>query len=183
MTAPAPVIVGIVGWKNSGKTTLVTRLVAELTARGYRVSTVKSSHHDIAAETEGSDSDRHKKAGANEVVLLSPAGWAVIGGDGTFTPDPAPLPSLEHIVARLAPTDIVLVEGMKRAQIPKIEVRRIAQGTGPPLAPSDPHVFAIAADHDVQEANVPVFWLDDIEGLVQAVLHKGRLLQRKASQP
>lgn len=182
MTAPAPFVVGIAGWKNSGKTTLVTRLVAELVAHGYRVSTVKSSHHDITAETEGSDSDRHRNAGANEVVLLSPAGWAVIGEDGAFTPDPGPAPSLDRIVARLAPADLVLVEGMKRAPIPKVEVRRSAQGAGPSLASSDPHVFAIAADHHVEGANVPVFPLDDIAGVMRAVLAKRNLPDRKAAR-
>lgn len=179
---PQPFIVGIAGWKNSGKTTLVTRLVAELATRGYRVSTVKSSHHVITSEVEGSDSDRHRKAGAREVALISPAGWALIGNVAKFTVNPPPAPPLEDIVARLAPTDIVLVEGVKHAPIPKIEVRRKAQGPGPPLAPSDPRVFAVAADHDVEGANVSVLSLDDLEGITHAVLAKGRLPDRKAPQ-
>ncbi|WP_041317157.1 molybdopterin-guanine dinucleotide biosynthesis protein B [Hyphomicrobium nitrativorans] len=170
------------GWKNSGKTTLVARLVAELVAQGYRVSTVKSSHHDIAAETEGSDSDRHKKAGAHQVALVSPAGWTVIGGQGKLALDPNSAPSLTEIAARLAPVDIVLVEGMKRAPIPKIEVRRKAQGSGAPLAPSDPHVFAIAADHAVEDASVPAFSLDDIARIAQAVLATARIATPETSQ-
>ena len=182
MTASSPLLIGIAGWKNSGKTTLVTRLVAALTARGYRVSTVKSSHHCITTEFEGSDSDRHKTAGAHEVALVSPAGWTVIGGEGKLALDPSPSPSLNEIVARLALVDIVLVEGMKRAPIPKIEVRRIAQGEGPPLAPSDTHVFAIAADHEVPDTNVPVFSLDDIEGIAQALLATAHIAESEAPQ-
>lgn len=183
MTTSDPFVVGIAGWKNSGKTTLVTRLVTELAARGYRISTVKSSHHAITAETEGSDSDRHKKAGAQQVALVSPAGWTVVGDEEYLALDPNPAPSLTEIAARLAPVDIVLVEGMKRAPIPKIEVQRKAQGAGPPLAPSDADVFAIAADHDIEGASVPVFSLDDIEGIAQAVLAKANLPERKALSP
>lgn len=160
-----PFVVGVVGWKNSGKTTLITRLVVALTRRGYRVSTVKHTHHDIVGEHEGTDSARHRKAGAQEVAVVSPQRWGIL-------PElrDEPEPPLAAVLARLAPADIVIVEGMKSAPIPKIEVRRIGQGPGPPLAESDPAVFAIAADHEVRGASIPVLALDDVDGLTRVLL-------------
>lgn len=185
MTAGAPFVAAVAGWKNSGKTTLVTRLVSALSERGYRVSTIKHSHHAIAFETDGTDSARHQAAGARQVIVVSPAGWALVGAGGELALHPDPAPSLNDIVAHFQPTDVVLVEGMKQAPIPKIEARRGAQGSGPPLAPGDPLVFAIAADQaaslDAKNAGLPVFSLDDVEGLTQALLTKAGLAERKAA--
>jgi molybdenum cofactor guanylyltransferase/molybdopterin-guanine dinucleotide biosynthesis protein MobB len=170
-----PFVVGVAGWKNSGKTTLVERLVAELVRRGYRVSTVKHSHHDISAEASGTDSARHRGAGAHEVALVSPRRWAILrwGRDVAWREEAEP--PLAAVVASLAPADIVIVEGLKRAAIPKIEVRRVGQGDGAPLAEHDPLVFAIAADRDVTDAPVPAFSLDDVAGLADALLAAGGL--------
>lgn len=167
MTGLAPFVIGVAGWKNSGKTTLVVKLVAELTRRGYRVSTVKHSHHDLTLEAPESDSARHRAAGANDVVVVSPHRWALVhelrGG---------PEPLLEDVIERLPPTEIVLVEGYKHEPICKIEVRRRAQEPGPALAGADPLVLAIAADHPIEGAEVPVFDLDDVEGLAALLLSK-----------
>lgn len=168
-----PFVVGVAGWKNAGKTTLVERLVAELVRRGYVVSTVKHSHHDVSFESEGTDSARHLRAGAQEVALVSPRRWAVLraGEDVAWREEGAP--ALATVVGHLAPADVVIVEGLKRAQIPKIEVRRTAQGDGPPLAAVDPLVFAIAADHGIADAGLPSFALDDVSGLADALLAAG----------
>lgn len=175
----APFVVGVAGWKNSGKTTLVERLVAELLRRGFRVSTVKRSHHDISAETDGTDSARHRRAGARAVALVSPRRWAIIrAGEDIAWRNEAEAP-LAEIVRELAPTDIVIVEGMKSAPIAKIEVRRTAQGEGGPLADGDPLVFAVAADHTVGGARVPTFALDDVAGLTDALLAAGGLAHGK----
>lgn len=165
-----PFVVGVAGWKNSGKTTLVTRLVAELVRRGYRVSTVKHSHHDISYEEDGTDSARHRQAGAHEVALISPQRWAVMSNARDIAWRVEPEPPLAAVVAQLAPADIVIVEGMKRARIAKIEVRRSAQSPGVPLADSDPAVFAVAADHEVKGGRAPAFAIDDVPGLTDALL-------------
>lgn len=165
-----PFVVGVAGWKNSGKTTLVVRLVAELVRRGYRVSTVKHSHHEIADERGGTDSARHRGAGASEVALVSPSRWAVTRYGEAIVWRDEPDPPLTTVLAHLALADIVIVEGYKRAPIPKIEVRRLGQGEGPPLASSDAAVFAVAADHEVEAGRVPVFSLDDVNGLSEALL-------------
>lgn len=180
-SATTPFVVGVAGWKNSGKTTLVERLVTELARRGYRVSTVKHSHHDISGEAEGTDSARHRRAGAHEVALVSPRRWAVLRGASDLAWEDEAEPPLAAIVARLEPPDIVIVEGMKRAPIPKIEVRRSGQGPGVPLADGDPQVFAVAADCAVAGGNVPAFSLDDVAGLAAALLAKAGLPGRKGN--
>lgn len=161
-------VIGIAGWKNSGKTTLTERLIAELTRRGLKVASVKHAHHSFQVDDERTDSARHRRAGARQVAIVSPSRWAIVRELGED-----PEPRLEEILSRLDPCDLVVVEGYKRAPIPKIEVRRTASAGKEPLAPSDPHVVAIAADHAVESA-LPVFALDDIPALatfVQKRLH------------
>jgi molybdenum cofactor guanylyltransferase/molybdopterin-guanine dinucleotide biosynthesis protein MobB len=163
---PVPFVVGVAGWKNSGKTTLVARLVADLVARGYRVATVKHTHHDISPDETGTDSARHRAAGAHEVALVSPRRWTL---NGIVRDEDEP--PLAAVVAALGPADIVIVEGYKQAAIPKIEVRRSGQGEGAPLANRDPLVFAIASDTAI-DGGVDFFALDDVAGIAAALLAK-----------
>jgi molybdopterin-guanine dinucleotide biosynthesis protein B len=149
-------IFGIAGWKNSGKTGLAVRLVTEFTRRGYRISTIKHAHHDFDIDKVGADSFRHREAGAHEVALVSGTRYAIM-----HEMRGAPEPALEEILARLAPSDLVLIEGYKREPIPKIEARRRDSARRDPLAPQDPHIVAIAADHPVTDTTLPVFDLDD----------------------
>ncbi|MBY2916747.1 molybdopterin-guanine dinucleotide biosynthesis protein B [Rhizobium leguminosarum] len=152
----APKIFGIAGWKNSGKTGLAVRLVTEFTRRGYRISTIKHAHHDFDIDKVGADSYRHRQAGAHEVTIVSGTRYAIM-----HELRGAPEPEFEEILARLAPCDLVLIEGYKREPIPKIEARRLEAANREPLAPSDPHICAIAADHALTYTALPVFDLDD----------------------
>lgn len=156
-------IIGIAGWKNSGKTTLTERLVSELVARGWRVSTIKHAHHDADIDHEGTDSFRHRQAGAGEVLLATGRRWALMhelrGADE---------PSLAELVARLSPCDLVLVEGFKGGDHPKIETRRLDGKDRTPLPPSA-NVVAIAADHPIADALLPVFALDDVAAIADFV--------------
>jgi molybdopterin-guanine dinucleotide biosynthesis protein B len=156
----APKILGISGWKNSGKTGLTVRLVEELTARGYRVSTIKHAHHDFDIDKVGADSFRHRQAGAHEVTIVSGTRYAIMH-ELRGNPEPA----FEDVLSRLAPCDIVVIEGYKREPVPKIEARRLEAKSRVPLAPEDPHIVAIAADHAVEDAALPVFDLDDTMAL------------------
>ncbi|MDB5552244.1 MAG: mobB [Rhizobium sp.] len=151
-----PKIFGIAGWKNSGKTGLAVRLVTELTARGYKVSTIKHAHHDFDIDKVGADSYRHRQAGAHEVALVSGTRYAIMHELRGATE-----PTLDEVLARLAPCDIVLIEGYKREPVPKIEARRLEATNRTPLAPSDPYIRAIAADHAIDDTSLPVFDLDD----------------------
>jgi molybdopterin-guanine dinucleotide biosynthesis protein B len=157
-------VFGVTGWKNSGKTTLVEALVRELTRRGRRVATVKHAHHDFDIDREGTDSFRHRKAGAGEVAIVSDRRWALMHELGSEEE-----PALEAMLERLSPADIVLVEGYKRDAHRKIEARRRAAKDTRPLTAGDPNIVAVAADHPVEGETVPVFDLDDVAGIADFI--------------
>lgn len=170
MTSPikgpggAPVI-GVAGWKKSGKTTLVERLIVEFTRRGLKVSTVKHAHHDFQVDDKATDSARHRRAGAVQVAIVSSSRWAIV----TELRD-APEPSLRDVLNKLEPCDLVLVEGYKSAPIPKIEARRREGRPGPSLAAGDANVIAIASDHEIAKCTLPVFALDDVAAIADFIL-------------
>ncbi|MYI91600.1 MAG: molybdopterin-guanine dinucleotide biosynthesis protein B, partial [Rhodobacteraceae bacterium] len=122
-------ILGIAGWKNSGKTTLVRSLITELTNRNIRVSTLKHAHHDFDIDQPGTDSYKHRKAGAQEVLIVSPRRWALIHEETEVSK-----PDLTTMLGKLEDTDLVLVEGFKSLSFPKLEIRR-EDSSGPDLAP------------------------------------------------
>ena len=157
-------VFGITGWKNSGKTTLTERLVSELTRRGWRVSTVKHAHHEFDIDQTGTDSFRHRLAGASEVAIVSGRRWALMhelrGEDE---------PALEAVLSRLDPCDLVLVEGYKRERHDKIETRRLGAKDTTALTASDPAIRAIAADHQISGESVPVFDIDDVAAIADFV--------------
>lgn len=157
-------IFGITGWKNSGKTTLTERLVAEFHRRGVRLATVKHAHHEFDVDHEGTDSWRHRKAGASEVAIVSSRRVAIMR---ELEADAEP--SLAEVIARLAPCDLVLVEGYKQEPHPKIEVRRLTARETRPLAGSVPNVLAIAADHPVVGGHLPAFSLDDVAAIADFI--------------
>ena len=152
-------VIGITGFKNSGKTTLVERLVSEFTARGLSVSTIKHAHHTFDIDHKGRDSFRHRKAGAREVAVISRNQWAIIR-DMIDEPEPP----LEEIIQRMHPCDLIVVEGYKRDRHPKIEARN-TELDHPPLAGEDDTVIAIAASGPLDDAPVPVFDRNDIAAI------------------
>jgi molybdopterin-guanine dinucleotide biosynthesis protein B len=162
-------VVGVAGWKNSGKTTLVTKLVAEFSRRGFRVATVKHAHHEADVDREGTDSSRHRAAGASEVALVTSARWALIHelrGEAE--------PALSDVLAKLSPADLVIVEGYKREAIPKIEVRRREAARSDPLARDDANIIAVAGDAPSDANGRSFFQLDQIAEIVDfLVAHLG----------
>jgi molybdopterin-guanine dinucleotide biosynthesis adapter protein len=156
-------VFGVIGWKNAGKTSLMERLVAEITARGVSVSTVKHVHHEVDLDQPGKDSYRHRAAGAREVILASAHRFAVM------VEHRGPEPSLEAVLARLAPVDLVLVEGYKRDAHPKIEVFR-AEAGHELIQPGDPTVQAVATDAGLSDLTVPVLDLNDTQAVADFVL-------------
>ncbi len=156
-------VIGVAGFKNAGKTTLVEKLVTELTRRGYGISTVKHAHHSFDIDHEGRDSFRHRKAGASEVAVVSLHRWAIIHELRDEEPPP-----LEGILAKLAPCDLVIVEGYKRDSHDKIEVRNV-ELAHPKLAGEDPTVVAVAANGPVPDTPVPVFDRDDVSALASFI--------------
>jgi len=157
-------VYGVVGWKNSGKTGLMERLVTEITSRGVSVSTVKHAHHSFDVDHPGKDSHRHRQAGAQEVLLSSRERWALM-----HELRGAPEPSLTELLAKLSPVDLVLVEGYKRDPVPKIEAHRRETGT-PLIALDDPNIRAVASNETHDGLDIPVFDLDDTGGLADFIL-------------
>ena len=157
-------VFGITGWKNSGKTQLVASLVAEFTARGLKVSTVKHAHHGFDIDKPGTDSFRHREAGAVEVALVSGRRWALM-----HELKEEDEPPLEDVLERLAPCDLILIEGYKSEPHPKIEARRTEASERGPLAVSDPNILAIATDHNLPDEVLPVFHLDDIAAMANFI--------------
>ncbi|MEO1199806.1 MAG: molybdopterin-guanine dinucleotide biosynthesis protein B [Pseudomonadota bacterium] len=155
---------GVTGWKNSGKTTLTSRLITELVARGYRVHAVKHAHHAFDIDREGTDSYRHRTAGATETAIVSNARWALM-----HELRDAEEPPLGDIIARLSPADIVIIEGYKREAHPKIECRRTEARAQTPLAPIDPTIRAIACEAPSQEGDLPEFHLDNVSAIADFV--------------
>jgi molybdopterin-guanine dinucleotide biosynthesis protein B len=162
-------VIGVCGFKNAGKTTLVEKLVQHLTGLGYRISTVKHAHHDFDIDQEGRDSFRHRKAGAAEVAVVSEKRLAVLSEFGA-----APPPALAEVLDRLKPCDLVIVEGYKRDAHDKIEVRNLAL-THPPLAGDDPTIVAIAASGAIENEPVPVFSRDDVAHLANFIIQHMKL--------
>jgi len=161
-------IIGVAGFKNAGKTTLVEKLVIDLTSCGLRISTVKHAHHSFDIDHEGRDSFRHRKAGATQVAVVSSGRWAIIHELRNEAE-----PSLEDILRKLEPCDLVIVEGYKRDGHDKIEVRNLALDH-PHLAGDDSTIVAIAATSAIAGAPVPVFDRDDVSALSSFIIsHMG----------
>ena len=131
---------GFAGWSGSGKTTLIEQLIPRFVAHGLAVSLIKHAHHRFDVDQPGKDSWRHRQAGCREVMIGSGVRWALM-----HELRGAPEPSLDELVARMSPCDLLLVEGFKRYEMPKLEIHRAANGK-PLLHPEDPHIVAIAAD-------------------------------------
>ena len=156
-------VIGLAGWSGAGKTTLLTRTIPLLNAQGVRVSVVKHAHHKFDVDVPGKDSWRHRQSGASEVLVSSTQRWALmheLRGAGE--------PRLPELLAKLAPVDLVVVEGFKREPHRKIEVYRAANGK-PLLFPDDPGIVGIVTDTSV-ETTLPIAHLDDVEAVAAMML-------------
>jgi len=157
-------IIGLAGWSGAGKTTLLTKLIPRLVARGLRVSTLKHAHHSFDIDQPGKDSHSHRLAGATEVLIGAASRWALVHelrGEAE--------PTLPALLAKLAPVDLVIIEGYKREAHPKLEVYRATVGK-PLLHPEDPHIVAVASDNPLPQARVPVVSLDDVDAIAEILL-------------
>lgn len=161
-------IFGIVGWKNSGKTGLMERLVAEINARGLSVSTIKHAHHSFDVDQPGRDSFRHRSAGAQEVLLCSGNRWALM-----HELRDQDEPAFEFLLEKLEPVDLVLIEGYKKETHSKIECYR-AEVCDEMRARSDDTICAVATDCDVGQLELPLLDLNDTNAIADFILtHQG----------
>ncbi|MCG8622074.1 MAG: molybdopterin-guanine dinucleotide biosynthesis protein B [Proteobacteria bacterium] len=165
-------VLGLAGWSGSGKTTLMEKLITEFTQRGLSVASIKHAHHSFDPDTPNKDSWRHRKAGAQQVLVASHLRRMLVTECATHAQTP---PSLNTLLSELAPADIVLVEGFKATPFTKIEIRRDDQTT-PPLYQThlQPHqqngIVAIASDKPLTDCPLPVLDLNDIPGIADFIL-------------
>lgn len=156
---------GVIGWKNSGKTHLVVRLVSELTSRGFTISTIKHAHHSLEFSTSDAEGQEQRPARAHEAIFSSPTRWSLM----KEMPAGVEEERLSELAARLQPVDLVLVEGYKLEDLPKLEAHR-ASNKRDLIARKDDRVVAMASDSAVEGVNVPVFDLDDTSAIADFVL-------------
>jgi molybdopterin-guanine dinucleotide biosynthesis protein B len=177
---PTIPIICVVGRSGSGKTTLLEKLIPELKRRGFRVATIKHHGHPpgswpqgqpgLEIDQPGKDSWRHAQAGSDHVVLVGPDKVASIRRVDRE-------PTLDEIAAAIRDVDIILAEGYKWAEKPKVEVVRAARGTGPVCPPEE--LLAVVSDAAAPVRGVPRFDLDDVSGLADLI--ENRFLAPPAS--
>ena len=165
-------IIGFAGWSGSGKTTAIERVVPVLRGENLSVSLIKHAHHDFDIDQPGKDSWRHRRAGCGEVLVTSSVRWAVM-----HELREEPELTLAGALARLSPCDLVLVEGFKRAMIPKLEVYRAVVGK-PLLYPGDPNVIGVATDSpaEIVGASIPVLDLNNAVGIAEFIIRNSVVL-------
>ncbi|BFM14659.1 molybdopterin-guanine dinucleotide biosynthesis protein B [Maricurvus nonylphenolicus] len=161
-------VFGITGWKNSGKTTLVADLVNHLSGRGLKVSTIKHAHCNFDIDKPGTDSFKHREAGAQQVLLASSNRWALMH---ELRNDQEP--ELDELLQHLEPVDLVIVEGFKMGDQPKIQVVRPQNNTERLPEDAQP-IVAIASDEQVEPADYgcsgPLLPLNDIPAIADFIL-------------
>jgi len=156
-------IVSFVGRSNSGKTTLIERVIPELVLAGYRVATIKHAGHGFDLDTEGKDSWRHKRAGASAVIVVSKGSLAMFA-------DVSSEIRVEELRDRFLDTtlDLVIAEGWKSGGFPKVVVIRDELGEVP-VSPEG--LLAVVSNKPVDVA-VPVFHADDVKGLTELLIRR-----------
>jgi len=157
-------IFGLAGWSGSGKTSLLARLLPELSRDGRRVSTVKHAHHSFDVDQPGKDSYIHRTAGAHEVMVLSANRWVLMHENRA--PEE---PDLAQAIARMSDVDLVMVEGFKAYPHPKLEIHRPSLGK-PLLCSGDDRIVAVASDAPLPGITLPVFDLDDTGAIAAFIL-------------
>ena len=164
--------VGVIGYSNSGKTTLIEKLIPIFRRQGLSVSAVKNAHHGFDMDRPGKDSYRYREAGAQQVLIATTSRWALL------SETPKRTATLDELLSELAACDLVIVEGFKsEGNIPRIEVRRTTN-TEAPIFPHDPNVVALATDHPVQ-TSLPVLDLNDADKIAAFVTQTLQLPARR----
>ena len=161
-------VMGIVGWSGSGKTSLVVEVLPILKDHGLKVSTMKHAHHHFDVDKPGKDSFRHREAGASEILVVTSSRWVLMHESRE-----EPEPSIESLIERMTPVDLLLIEGFKTHHHPKIEIHRQSDGK-PLLCQDDPMIVAVASDVPLPDLNIPQLNLNDPEVIAGFILtHTG----------
>ena len=163
-----PKVFAVSGVKNSGKTTLIEKIVGKLNGLNYKVGVIKHDGHEFVADHEGTDTDRHKKAGAKSVMIYSNTKMMLIKDCQKI--------QIEELIQYQKDMDIVIVEGMKYSNLPKIEIVR-GEISSQCVCAKDT-LLAVVTDLAVENIDVPVVGLDDIDRLLEIIEEKILLKDR-----
>ena len=154
-----------VGRSNTGKTTVIERLIPILVGKGLKVAVIKHHPHDFEIDIPGKDTYRYKQAGATMSILASPGKVAVVEDTETEL-------TLEEIITRyIHDVDLLIVEGFKREEIPKIEVFQRKEGADMPVCAEDKNLIAVITDESI-DTLLPVFSRDDVGGVAEFILSR-----------
>ena len=154
-------IVGIVGWKNSGKTYFASKIIKKLKIKNYRVASIKHAHHEFDIDHKGTDSYFHREAGSSQVLVSSSKRWVKITELNNSKEQ-----TLNDLLNQLSETDIVIVEGFKNDNHPKIEIiKKNSKSVNKEIK----NVIAVVSD-EILNFNITVFKRNDIEGLVEFII-------------
>ena len=156
-------IIGISGWKNVGKTFYASLIIKLLVERGYKVGSIKHAHHDFDIDKPGTDSFKHREAGSNQVIISSSKRWAKITENKNENEK-----SLDELIQELQNVDVIVVEGFKKDNHPKIEILSKDLKN---RNKETKNVIAIVSD-DLKDTITPVFKENDIENLVEFIIKK-----------
>ena len=165
-------VMGIVGWSGSGKTSLVVHLLPILREHGLKVSTMKHAHHRFDVDKPVKDSFRHREAGASEVLVVTSSLWVLMHESRE-----EPEPSIESLIERMTPVDLLLIEGFKTHHHPKLEIHRDSEGK-PLLCPDDPEIVAVASDVPLPDLKVLRLDLNDPGAIAEFILAQTGLKRR-----
>jgi molybdopterin-guanine dinucleotide biosynthesis adapter protein len=168
--------IGFAGFSGSGKTTLIEALIPLLKSKGLSVSLIKHAHHGFDVDVPGKDSYRHREAGAQEVLVTSDRRWALM-----HELRGVPEPTFQEHLNRLAPCDLVIVEGFKKEPFAKIEVRR-KEHNAPLLAPYDPWIIAIATDLELHSEKLPILNLNKPDEIAEFLVNWIKIAEPTATQ-
>jgi molybdopterin-guanine dinucleotide biosynthesis protein B len=158
-------VMGVVGWSGSGKTSLLLGLLPILRSAGLQVSTMKHAHHRFDVDKPGKDSFRHREAGASEVLVVTSSRWVLMHESRD-----EPEPSIEALIERMTPVDLLLIEGFKTHHHPKLEIHRESEGK-PLLCLDDSEIVAVASDRALPGLEIPRLDLNDLEAIATFILH------------
>ena len=159
-------VFGLAGLSGAGKTTLAEQLISIFTQRGMVVASLKHAHHNFDPDQPGKDSWRHRKAGAKEMIISSANRRVKF----TETPDRDEA-DLNTLLGELSPADLVLIEGFKSIDFPKVEIFRASLGN-PPLYLSRPGIELIAADIPIENCPHPQIDLNNPDAVADAILDR-----------
>ena len=161
-------VMGIVGWSGSGKTSLVVQVLPVLKEHGLKVSTMKHAHHRFDVDKPGKDSFRHREAGASEVLVVTSSRWVLMHESREESE-----PSIESLIERMTPVDLLLIEGFKTHHHPKLEIHRESEGKSL-LCLDDPEIVAVASDAPLLGLKIPRLNLNDPSAVAEFILlHTG----------